>query len=446
MTQKAVLEVTASQIVRKALRLITQIDANQPSASANDIEDALESLNFMIKSMQSQGLHLWTKTEGIVFLQVGKTDYLLGPNGDEVANLDDFVPASLATDASATDTILTLDSTVGIEGADNVLSSDPTDSTQDWTVVNGTISSDGDILTVANSGGNAGEAEFTFDDLIVDRTYTVVTDFTLSSSPSVTYSVKDGSTVLGSETLSATGQSRIQFTAPQTSVTFNILNGDSAGANDTQTSQIVLLDQTTGDFIGIRLDDGTRQWEKIIEVLSDTQVSITNGLTGDSAASNSVFTFSELIPRPMRLLQLRRDRLGTGSEEIETIQWSRQEYFAQPDKQSQGQINNWYYSPQLNQGRLYIWQTANDVDQFGKFTYIRPINITTETADNPDFPSEWFDPLSFLLASRIGPEYRIPQDRLDRLRLEAEQMMENALGYDREPDSLNVQPDFQGRS
>ncbi len=442
----AVLNTTALNISIRALRLIGQIDANQSAPSAEETEDTLESLNFMVKSLQSQGLHLWTKTEGIVFLQVGKTDYLLGPDGDEVANLDDFIPTTLASDASTNDTILTYESTAGMEGADDVLPSDPTDSTQGWTVVNGTVSSDGNVLTVANAGGNAGQVQRTFDDLEVGRLYQVNSVYDGGSSPSVKYTVLDGSTVLGTETLSSAGTSKIQFTATQTSLTFDIENGDTAGTNDTLTSDIQLLDTTTGDFNGVRLDDDSRQWEKIIEVLSDTQVSITNGLTGAAATDNSVFTFSDLVPRPMRLLQLRRDRFGSGSEEIETIQWSRQEYFAQPDKRSQGQINNWYYSPQLNNGRLYIWQTANDVDQFGKFTYIRPINVSTETANQPDFPSEWFDPLSFMLAARIGPEYRIPQDRLDRLKLDAEQMMDDALGYDREPDSLNIQPDFQGRS
>ncbi len=441
-----ILETTALEISIRALRLIGQIDANQPAPSAEETKDTLESLNFMIKSLQSQGLHLWTKTEGIVFLQVGKTDYELGPGGDEVANLDDFTPTTLSADAVATDTTLTLESTAGMEGADNVLPSDPTDSTQGWTVIAGTISSDGDVLTVANAAGSAGQVQRTFSDLEVDRVYEVISTYDGGSSPSVIYSVLDGATVLGTETLTSAGTSKIQFTATQTSLTFDITNGNTAGTDDTLTSEIQLLDTTTGDFIGVRLDDDSRQWEKIIEVLSATNVTITNGLTGAATTGNSVFTFSELVPRPMRLLQLRRDRFGTGSEEIETIQWSRQEYFAQPDKRSQGQINNWYYSPQLKNGRLYIWQTANDVDQFGKFTYIRPINVSTETADQPDFPSEWYDPLSFMLAARIGPEYRIPQDRLDRLKLDAEQMMDDALGYDREPDSLNIQPDFQGRS
>ena len=81
-----VLTATASDIVTAALRLIGEVDANQPVPSA-EMQDGLEALNYLVKSWQAQGLHLWTKTEGILFLDVGKTDYLLGPSGDEATTV-----------------------------------------------------------------------------------------------------------------------------------------------------------------------------------------------------------------------------------------------------------------------------------------------------------------------------------------------------------------------
>jgi len=307
-----VLTTTALDIVNGALRLIGEIDANQPTG-APEMQDGLEALNFMIKGWQSQGLHLWTKTEGILFLDVGKTDYLLGPGGDEATNVDDFINTELAIAGSASDTTITLDTSTGT---------------------------------------------------------------------------------------------------------------------------------AVDDKIGILLDDGTRQWTTIksISVATPGELVIDDALTGAAAIDNTVFTFTSLLPRPLRLLQLRRDKIDSGADEIEANQWSRQEYFAQPDKTSQGTINNWYYTPQLTNGRVYVWQTANNADQLARFTYIRPIDINTDTADNPDFPAEWFRILKYQLAVEIAPEYRIAQDRLDRLTLKAEAMLEDALGYDREPDSLNIQP------
>ena len=434
-----VLTTTAADIVNGALRLIGEIDASQPTGAV-DMQDGLEALNFMIKGWQSQGLHLWTKTEGVLFLDVGKTDYKLGPSGDEAGNADDFVNTELSVAGIATDRTLTVDSTAGMSGADDILPSDPSESTQSWTVVGGTIAIVATSLAVSNAAAVAGETERTIAGLTVGRTYRVISGFTKGASPSVTYSMNDGATVLGTETLTATGTSKFEFVATQTSHTFNILNGDAAATNETTTTSIVILDNTTGDFAGVELDDETRQWTKIVEVLSSTQIFNADGLTGPAAIDNSVFSFPELISRPLRVLQVRRKTVGE-NDEIETNQWSRQQYFAQPDKASQGQINNWYYSPQLTDGRLYVWQTANNVDQIANFTYIRPIDVNSDTADNPDFPSEWFRVLKYSLAAEIGPEYRIPQDRLDRILIKAEDILQDALGYDREDNSLNIQPD-----
>ena len=310
----AILTATAKDIVNAALRLVGEIDANQP-VSAPDTQDGLQALNFMVKSWQAQGLHLWTKTEGILFLDVGKTDYLLGPTGDEATKEDDFISTELSTAGAALDTTLSLDSTTGM---------------------------------------------------------------------------------------------------------------------------------AISDKIGILLDDGTRQWSTIksVSVVTPGDVVIDDALTGAAAVDNSVFTFTSLLDRPIRLLQLRRDQIGTDSEEIEASQWSREEYFAQPNKRSQGTINNWYYSPQLGNGRLYVWQVANSADQLARFTYERPIEITDETSENPDFPSEWFDTLKFNLAVRIGHEYRIPLDRLSAIQFQAEQLLEDSLGFDFEPDSMEMQPDL----
>jgi hypothetical protein len=307
----AVLTATAQDIVNAALRLIGEIDANQ-SVDASDTQDTLQALNYMVKGWQNQGLHLWTKTEGVLFLDKGKTDYLLGPSGDEATNNDDLITTALSIAGVTTDTTINIDST-------------------------GTV---------------------------------------------------------------------------------------------------------IGDKIGIRLDDGTRQWTTILTIPDGLSVTIpAPGLTGAAAIGNSVFTYTNQLDRPVRLLQLRRDKIGNSEEEIEAEQWSREEYFAQPDKTSQGTINNWYYSPQLVDGRVYLWQTANDVDQVARFTYERPIDITLDTSEDPDFPSEWFRTLKYNLAADIGYEYKVPQDRLDRITLKAAEFLEDSLGFDFEPDSMSMQPD-----
>lgn len=442
-----ILTTTALDIVTRSLRLIGETDANQ-SPGSDQINDGLQALNFMVKGWQSQGLHLWTKTEGILFLQAGKTDYKLGPNGDETGLLDDFVSTDISTAAIATDRTLTVTSTAGMTGSDDIFTSDPSESLQGWTIVSGTLALSNSSLEVSNAAFMSGEVTRTLEDLTVGTFYRLNVTVDLSSSPSVVYSVLEDSTVLVTQTLSADGTAQLEFTATQTSHTFKIKNGDTAGTNSTLTTAMELLDTSTGDLIGTELDDGSRQWTTIIEIPTTATVDIVDALTDAAAINNTVFTIPELIDRPLRVLQLRRDDISAttsdSTTEIEAIQWSRQQYFAQPDKTSQGTINNWYYSPQLTDGRLYVWQTANNVNQIAKFTFERPIEVTTETSQEPNFPSEWFDTLTYNLAVRIAPEYRTPTNKVADLRFDAASFLDASLGYDEEDNSLNIQPDFRG--
>jgi len=306
-----VLTATAIDIINGALRLIQQVDANQTTPPA-EAQDTLEALNQLLKSYQNQGLHLWGETEGILFLDVSKQSYLLGPSGDEACNVDDFINTELSVAGVALDTTLNLDSSTGM---------------------------------------------------------------------------------------------------------------------------------AVGDNIGVLLDDGTRQWTTIATIPGSTSVTITAALTGVAAIDNSVFTFTIFLPRPVRILQLRRNKIGD-TNELESNSWSRQEYFAQPNKSSQGDLVNWYYSPQLTNGKLYVWQTASDADRVARITYERPFDIYDDLTDTVTLPSEWFRTLKYNLAVDVAPEYSVDPALLDRITVKANQLLEDSLGFDQEMDALQMQPDF----
>ncbi len=438
-----ILSVTAMDLVKKALRLINELDASQEPA-ATDTIDTLQALNFMIKAWQSQGLHLWTKTEGILFLDAGKTDYKLGPNGDEAGNLDDTVFTTISTAAIATDRNLVLTDTTGMNAAVDQFPFDPGTTTQGWTVNAGSIDASSGSLVLTNAGTTNVDIERTLEDLTVGTTYQLTVDYTEGSATLLLISVKDGATILQSIAPSSTGVVFLEFTSTQTSLTLQMSHQASVNNGTSTVNSLELNDETTGSFIGIQLDDGTRQWSKVVNVNSTTQVYIADALTGAAAIGNNVASFPDLLDRPIDILDLRRATTTTTNSEIQAIKWSRQQYFAQPDKTSQGTINNWYYSPQLTDGRLYIWQTANNINQVAKFTYERPLEINEDTADAPDFPAEWFLTLAYNLAFQIGPEYRLPDNRLANIKAIADQMLEDALGHDQEDSSLNIMPDFRG--
>ena len=91
---------TAIEVIEGAFSL-AGVKAQEQGLQPAEIADGFAILNLMVKTWQNQGLHLWTKEEGIIFLRTGVTDYSLGVNGDESTNLDDFIGTELTAAAAA---------------------------------------------------------------------------------------------------------------------------------------------------------------------------------------------------------------------------------------------------------------------------------------------------------------------------------------------------------
>lgn len=214
-----------------------------------------------------------------------------------------------------------------------------------------------------------------------------------------------------------------------------------SAALDTTLDVVSTTGMAATDRIGIELDDGTRQWTTIVSVDSATAVTITTGLTGASKIGNTVYSYSKQIDRPIRVLSMQFGSTLTASE-IPVNQWSREEYFDQPDKTSSGTVVQWYYSPQLTNGDLRVWQVASSVRSVLRFTYVRPINVPGDQVDTLDFPSEWFKPLKWALAAEIGPSYGVPESRQAILESKAATTLDEVLDHDVERDSMQIQPDF----
>lgn len=307
-----VLTTSGLAIVKKGLNICGAVDVDQPLEPV-DLNTGLSVLNNLIKFYQTQTLHLWKQTEGVLFLDVGKTDYLIGPSGDECCKFDDFVESSLSAGAAATDVILSVTDTTGMVANDN---------------------------------------------------------------------------------------------------------------------------------FGVRLDTNVRFWTTILSVDSSTQVTVNDALPSDAASGASVYTFTNLISRPLRILNDARFRDGPGSEQIPIVRWARQQYFQQVDKDSQGTVVNDYYSPQLTDGRYYVWQTASDSNNIVFFTSQAPIEVFVDTADEPDFPSEAFLPLSYALAEAVMLEYKVAAENMQIISSLSERYLADWLGFDEEDDSINLQVDM----
>lgn len=77
--------------------------------------------------------------------------------------------------------------------------------------------------------------------------------------------------------------------------------------------------------------------------------------------------------------------------------------------------------PTLAAQKLHFFPTASVAYTF-EYTYRRRLYDFTASTDNPDFPGEWNYPLSVILADKMAPEYGVPLDKRQILRIDAEEL------------------------
>lgn len=432
---------TAGQIITEALRDAKIIPAEQP-VSAADYANGLNSLNNVSKFWQTKGLHLWLMERGILPLNVGQKVYSLGPDGDPCAYEDTFFDTTISTSAIAGEVDLVVTSTVGMEAAPGILESSPVVSTQGWTSVNsGVLTASGGVL-ITNSGANNGGADYSLP-ATVGQTYRVRYGYTKGTSAGCVFSVLNGGTVEDTTTLSASASGELIITAELDTITFRAQNTSVTNGQTSTVSSLQYIDDKTGSRIGIQLDSGIMQWSYVIDVDSLTQVEIKDVLIGDAESSNIVYSFTQQIDRPLKLFNATYAN-AIGQSEIPVNRWSRQEYMQQPVKDSQGTVVNWFYNPALEDGKLYVWQTANSVENLLRFDVRKPLAIYNDISDTLDFPSEYLMALKWGIAADIGPSYGVKESRQQVLEQKAFEALESAQDNDNELDSVYIAPNWSG--
>jgi len=437
----AVLERTANEIIRSALRAAGIIRPDEVPA-AEDSSTGLEILNNLLKRWQAQGNHLWSQTEGVVFMDVGKESYFVGPSGDEATTQDDLITTTTTADLAALATTIAVTDTTGMLGALNLITIDPI-STQFWTDGNSGVTTvvSGELV-LTNGAATAGFSDFTLT-CVPGDVYIVRGGYKKGTSVSGVLSIIDptDSSVLATSTVPTTQTVSLEFTATQTSMTFRLANTSAVSGETSLLTSLTQINKGDGDTIGIKQDDNTRHWTNIVEVLSSTSLEINVGMVSAATSGVQVFTFSTIIDRPLRIYNERTETIGNDNE-IPAFKWSRQEYMQQPTKSSQGTVIKMYYSPQLTNGRLYVWQTAQNCNQVANFTFDRPLQVAEEQSDNPEIPSEWFDALKWNIAREMIAEYGVTAGRAQIIVATAAESLEEALDFDEQNDFVSVQPDL----
>lgn len=197
-----------------------------------------------------------------------------------------------------------------------------------------------------------------------------------------------------------------------------------------------------GDFIGVTLNGGNIFFATVTAV-EDDLVTIDRSLPECASPCTRVYFFSSKIERPLKILQARR--CSPAGIEIEMNNMEREQYFKLPDKESRGTPVNYYYSPQLGSGCIYLWPVPADASFRIKFTYEQSFDVFDVSKNTPDMPAEWIEPLTWELAYRMSANFGLPLEEREWLKAQAKETLEAAKTFDAEVGSFYIQPDMIGR-
>ena len=125
---------TLNQIADESLQLIEAVGDGE-TLSGEHIERVKASLNSLLKESQTQGLHLWTETEGTLFLKVGQESYDFRESSTHATN--SYIETTTTSDTLAADLTIPVTSIAGISDGD-IIGVVQNDNDIFWTTVNGT--------------------------------------------------------------------------------------------------------------------------------------------------------------------------------------------------------------------------------------------------------------------------------------------------------------------
>ena len=195
-----------------------------------------------------------------------------------------------------------------------------------------------------------------------------------------------------------------------------------------------------GDNIGIVLDDDTFHWTTVNGAPSGDTITLTDAIPSAAATDNAVYAYTNKVQKPLRIHTV---RIEVDGQETPILQYSRQEYFDQPNKDIEGRVTQFYYQPQIDKTLFYVWPTSDTVNDLIHFTFEQPLQDFDNSTNEPYLPIEWADAFTLKLAHRLALEYSVPARKRAELKAESEQALAEVEDWDREDADVQLQPDFR---
>lgn len=229
------------------------------------------------------------------------------------------------------------------------------------------------------------------------------------------------------------------------------LTADSA-ATDTTLTVASITGFSSGDQIGIELDDGTVDWTTVNGAPAGSTITITTGVTTAASSGNRVYGYtasSERVQKPIRIIEANTLAVDTNIRTEIDVE-DEQDYFNQSNPATTGTPNLIYYTIRPSSdtaletnGQIFVWPRFFGGDYVVEFTYQRPFQDFDASSDNPDFPQAFHLPLMLELAALLGPKFGVPMDERKALHSEAAMYREQALTTIAPQGSLSIQPESE---
>jgi hypothetical protein len=115
-----------------------------------------------------------------------------------------------------------------------------------------------------------------------------------------------------------------------------------------------------------------------------------------------------------------------------------------PEISAEGTPVNLYYQPLNTYGVIKIWPAPIDSTTTITVHYQTPFEDMDAAGNDFDFPSEWIQPLIYLLAWSLAPEFGIPPTDRGLLANDAKYWKDYALSMGGEEGSLFLMPEWSG--
>jgi hypothetical protein len=189
-----------------------------------------------------------------------------------------------------------------------------------------------------------------------------------------------------------------------------------SAVSDTTTYPGTTVSMTSGDIIGVVLNDGTISWTTLASTPSASPATLSGALAGAAAAGNFVYWFTSRAQRfpiceyaSLRIFDT--TSFGEATDIPLFVYRDLQSYEALPNKTADSDPTALLIEPQRLNTAITLDCQPNDVTKVVNLAVLYPAEDYDATSDDIAFPQEWYAALEWELTLRCAPLFggRLPR-------------------------------------